>query len=213
MIVLIHGIGNNSESWADNIKLDAVSVCWDSLLINKEKRLQTSLGYSKIRKLFFDYGGDLTAYSGDYYGPIHEKVNQKLFGLSKLTIVAHSLGCVIANNFIYDLQNPDSPGNNYFKSNIDKKAIEDCTLITLGNPLFLYAIGKDFKPIKVKKWINITCPSDVIAYPVRDIPNHNLDYIEDKFMRVGNLIEKWTPWSHGVHLYDKKVLDLINSQI
>jgi len=102
-----------------------------------------------------------------------------------VTIIAHSLGTVIASDFIWDRQ--------------DKKDFGDFKLdnfFTMGSPIALFALrwGSELfsKPIRVDDpngcWINILDKDDPIAYPLKGL---NKEYynavLEDKEVNVGSL--------------------------
>ena len=100
-----------------------------------------------------------------------------------VTFIAHSLGTVIASDFIYDRQEEKDFGNfqlgNFF---------------TMGSPIALFALrwGADAfnKPIRVDNpngcWINILDKDDPIAYPLKDLNKEYNDVVlADKEINVG----------------------------
>ena len=102
-----------------------------------------------------------------------------------VTFIAHSLGTVIASDFIWDRQ--------------DKRDFGDFKLsnfFTMGSPIALFALrwGAELfnKPIRIDDpmgcWINILDKDDPIAYPLKEL---NKEYSEavlaDKEVNVGPL--------------------------
>ncbi|MHA1259596.1 MAG: hypothetical protein ACTSRO_08150, partial [Candidatus Heimdallarchaeaceae archaeon] len=103
-----------------------------------------------------------------------KKQAQEVGENAHLCFIAHSLGTVIANNFLFDLQ--------YC---LETKDLSDCAdtplergvtlkfFFTFGSPLALWTIRHGpptfGTPIKVETWINFYNRSDVIAYPLGNL--------------------------------------------
>ena len=102
-----------------------------------------------------------------------------------VTFVAHSLGTVIASDFIWDRQKLHDFGN--FKLN---------NFFTMGSPLALFALryGAQLfnKPIHIDltfgRWINIMDKDDPIAYPLKELnKEYNEVVLKDIQVNVGPL--------------------------
>lgn len=100
-----------------------------------------------------------------------------------VTFIAHSLGTVIASDFIYDRQEKKDFGD--FKLN---------NLFTMGSPIALFALrwgAEAFnKPIRIDDpngcWVNILDTDDPVAYPLKDLnKEYNAVVLADKEVNVG----------------------------
>jgi len=156
---------------------------------------------------------------GTDYRLIHECLRDTLEGLearvadpnaTPLVIVAHSLGSVIACNYLWDEQAGSGVGRTAFE-----RGETLCGLVTYGSsiPLFFPPRGSieciRFPPAGVPaslrelgRWINVYADADILGYPlakVWDITNGTV--IEDK--KLGGCCGPpwWTPLCH-VH-YDR----------
>jgi hypothetical protein len=99
-----------------------------------------------------------------------------------VTFISHSLGTVIASDFIWDRQDKKDFGNfqlgNFF---------------TMGSPIALFALrwGAELfnKPIRIDApgaWINILDKDDPIAYPLKGLnKEYNAAVREDKEVDTG----------------------------
>jgi hypothetical protein len=198
------------------------------------------LDYTKLRKLLIDFIGDAFAYQPIVndratYDSIHAEVAQTFSTLAQesggsapLCIVAHSLGSVIASNFIYDLQKPrlitDEVRAQMHGTPLERG--ETITLLyTIGSPLALFSLRyKDFgKPIRIPapklakhyadlkgEWVNYYDRDDVIAYPLKTLnPEYKKAITEDHEVNVGGLIASWNPLTHIQYWKDDDVIEPI----
>lgn len=192
--------------------------------------------WSWLRKLVVNYQGDLIAYiespGANKYGQIHEVIYESINGCTTrtltteataqnpalLTIVAHSLGAVIASDMLYDTL--------VRKTRWWPSQLRLANLISLGSPLALYKLrygyGTDTfqETIRMQDphglWINIYDPQDVIGYPLKSL---NRAYAEavtfDKEINAGqwwnprHLLLQHTPFSHDLYFEDDTVAAII----
>lgn len=193
------------------------------------------LGWSNLRNLFIRYGGDALGYQPTMdvdrglYNRIHRAVNEGLqelyFQVDKstpLVLVSHSLGTVIASNFIWDSQRPSSFGRLCFKPAVQSEQIlrNLSLLYTMGSPIMVWGLRytDGGAPIKVPdfcKWYNIYSPQDVISSPIKNI---NLQYkqmsnLEDISLPVGGFLTKFTPVAHVGYFEDKRVINHVSNSI
>ena len=162
--------------------------------------------------------GDSIAYqplpgnNHDFYDQIHQAVANELGtlatqagGNAPLTIVAHSLGTVIATNFIWDAQHSRTvtPAS-------DASPLSCCetltNLYTLGSPLAIWSLRyPDFgEPITVPspqsalpgEWINFFDDDDVVAYPLQGLNARYGTAVQDQEVNVGGWLSSWNPVSH-----------------
>ena len=222
--------------------LVARPVHWADVIQNVEDQLWHKLQaggklrYPRIRKKFIDFAGDAIAYQPTpwdrrAYDYIHTVFAETLRTLAAeagekapLCIIAHSLGTVIASNYIYDLQSGNVPERVSERiRNTPLERGETLTrLYTLGSPLAMWSMSYDDfgSPIAVPSpklsehhpgleggWINLYDKDDIIGSPVRTL---NAAYAKavkaDRQVNVGGLLKSWNPAAHTEYWTDKDVV-------
>ena len=196
------------EEAAGEARIAFKPIVWDDILAeNQEKlkalieKMQQQIGrkiffglltsfYNRLRSAFVaEYVMDILGYlNEDAKVKIQARIKEELASLRAggraVTFIAHSLGTVIASDFIWDCQfrglmQPFTLGN----------------FFTMGSPLALFALrwGPELfnKPIKVELpglWVNILDTNDPIAYPLKPL-NKEYDSVvlADKEVSVGPL--------------------------
>jgi len=205
------------------------------------KRLEASgpLGYQKLRRFMIDFAADALAYQptphdrGVYDGT-HVIVARSFKTLSKkagpqapLCVIAHSLGTVIASNYLYDLQ--VYPRKKLISAPVRRamgktpldKGYTLAGLYTMGSPLALWTLRYDDfgMPIKVPsprltdiypkivgEWLNFYDTSDIIGYPLKEINDvYDQRISQDIAVNVGNIFTSWNPASHTGYWTDDDV--------
>jgi hypothetical protein len=140
--------------------------------------------------------GDVVAYSKlpyppDKYGEIQKRFAETINKLSQkakknadtqasLTVIAHSLGSVIASDGIYDLTSKNALPQNLKLDNF----------FTMGSPIALYGLRYGLvnftKPIRPKLWVNFYYPQDLIAFPLKTLnPAYASAVAEDNSLSPG----------------------------
>ena len=240
---IIKGIRKRCPDCADDFEFGPVY--WAPIFEETEARLwdRTSLGgkmrWMRARRLMVYLIGDAVAYQitskkddEQPYNRIHRKVADTLKGLAErtddnapLVIIAHSLGSIIASNFIYDMQN-DQEFNAVGKPLVPdlvrdikpETPLEQCKtlthLFTLGSPLALWSLRyKNFSsPINIPspdldnfhpelkdcgKWFNFYDRDDAIGYPIKYLNDeYAKEVTRDVDVNVGEPPLGWTPMSH-----------------
>lgn len=105
----------------------------------------------------------------------------------KIVLVAHSLGCQIASNFLWDAQH----GEFAQELGIDSKLVENVSaLVTFGCniPLFNLHIEHPVcfaKPHASFRWINYYSKYDVLGYPLKDFGVDYHELVEDRTIKTG----------------------------
>jgi hypothetical protein len=238
-----HEVGGDVQSPEDELQIRGVY--WAEVLAEKEQTLEDrtlpvgKLRWDELRNIFIDLGGDAIAYQPDEAGrkDIYIEIHKTFAGTLKhlaaeagpdapLTVISHSLGTVIASNYIYDLQAAQTP-----------KEVTDAgtgtpleqgqtlsQLYTMGSPIAVWSLRfADFgTPITFPppglagpalahaEWVNIFDRDDIIAYPLRGL---NADYAgavtEDLQINVGNLAMSWTPLVHTRYWTDREVVQRV----
>ena len=164
--------------------------------------------------------------TNEAYPDVHQRLDDTLKAAQEwlgeegeLVIVSHSLGTIVANNFIWDVTHPDSAGAKVFVASDEAKAAlkKLQLLVTLGSPLALWSLQWEDQgdPISVENWINVWCPTDIIAYPIKDInPAYGAKAnYQDVRMYVGGALTFWNPGSHVMYMDSQKVVNMIASSI
>ena len=202
-------------------------------------KIRACLCWRPVRGFMVDMLADAIVYqqtpnSRSIYDKIHAKFSnalkeqaEKAGENSKLCVLAHSLGTVITNNFLFDLQyckkknehDPTVCGDTPLERGETLKSV-----YTMGSPLALWTIRhnppKFGKPIEVDTWINFYNKNDVMAYP---LGNLNEEYNElrcnaekgvkpmllDQQVCAGNILTKWNPLSHNGYWTNKKMIKII----
>ncbi len=229
-------------------KLVFEEVNWSAALQRAEGRLWRRLApagpmrYTRLRHFMVDFAADAIAYQPvpsdrSTYDAIHHQVARSLARLAEragprapLCLITHSLGTVIASNYIYDLMKR----HNSFMCTTVRAAINGTALergetlallYTMGSPIALWSLRypKFGDPIRFPhgllahhhpgleaRWINFYDPDDVIGYALRPLnAGYRAAVTEDRPIRVGSLLTGWNPLSHLGYWKDGKVADAI----
>ena len=204
-------------------------ILWERMLAGGLASKGRLAVFMPVRRFMIDYIADTLAYqpTGSYrntYEQIHASFAKTIKTLGQeagedapLCVVAHSLGSVIASNYIYDLQThptrPIIPES--VLEHIDATPIEKgetlALFYTLGSPIALWSLRyKDFgQPIAFPhenldmhyphlhhEWVNMYDQQDVIGFPLETLNEKYAQIVRDKEVNVGNLAEFWNPLSH-----------------
>ena len=223
--------------WWAPVLSDAEAELW------RKERRGNNLDYKKLRKFVVHALGDAVAYRrvkkhspGDIaaYDEIHAKLKSDIKELRKETrrgkpanarecpmiLIAHSLGCHIASNYIWDLQQPNATSlGNKFE---DMKTLTAILTFGCNIPLFTLA-HKDVRPIDfplpvgrffpsgtnanavkaASKWRNYYDPDDILGWPLKPLSQaYGQAVHEDVDINVGGIFSSWNPASHGKYWTD-----------
>ncbi|MEE9409423.1 MAG: hypothetical protein V3V41_00665 [Candidatus Heimdallarchaeota archaeon] len=202
-----------------------------------DQKIRAKIGWRFLRGFMVDFLADAIVYQQSpndqkMYNDIHAKFSEELKKQATgagdnahLCIFAHSLGTIITNNFLFDLE--------YCRKNKDPSECGDTPLergetlklvYTAGSPLALWTIRhyppKFGIPIEVEKWINFYNKNDVLAYP---LGNLNEEYrklrcnaeegkkpmLIDKKVFAGGVLMGWNPMSHNGYWSNRNVIKTI----
>ena len=145
-----------------------------------------------------------------------------------LVIVAHSLGCQVISNYIWDAQRV-SCGAGVFRNDlrnpIGKRSPQDKFrrlktlrfLFTSGCNIPIFIAGKPenkIKPVTVNargwnfRWQNYYDPDDVLGWPLHPInAAYRAAVAVEESINTGGLLNSWTPLSHSAYWTDADFLD------
>ena len=221
---------------------------WSAALQYRENALWNRLNpagpmrYKRLRRFLVDFAADAIAYqpgSSDRtaYDAVHRQVAVSLARLAEragpgapLCIVAHSLGTVIASNYVYDLMKRHGsfmcPSVRRLINGTPLERGETLSLLyTMGSPIALWSLRfpRFGVPIRLPTpslarhhpgvtpaWINLYDPDDVIGYPLRPLNSaYRAAVTEDRPIDVGSLFTRWNPLSHQGYWNDGRVADAI----
>jgi len=210
-------------------------VNWTAGLQSREDRLWERLlpdgpmRYRSLRRFMVDFAGDAIAYQPapsdrTTYDAVHRLVAGCLARLAEragarapLCVIAHSLGTVIASNYLYDLMKEESsfmgPSVREILNDTPLERGETLALFhTMGSPIALWslrfpsfgeplllpasALSRHHPRLK-PAWINVYDPDDVIGYPLQALNSaYRAAVTEDRPVDVGSLLTRWNPLSH-----------------
>jgi hypothetical protein len=238
-----HELGDEVPNAEDELQIRGVY--WAEVLADRESALEDRtepigrLQWDELRNIFIDLGGDAIAYQpgesgqNDCYVEIHKTFAGTLKYLAAeagpdapLCMISHSLGTVIASNYVYDLQEDITPKEVAdMGTGTPLEAGKTLSLFyTMGSPIAVWSLRfEDFgKPIKFPppdlagpalapaEWVNIFDRDDIIAYPLRGLNDGYAGTVnEDLQINVGNLFMSWTPLIHTRYWTDRSVVERV----
>ena len=200
------------------------------------------LHFGRLRGFMLDFAADAIAYQPTHadrsaYDAIHAEVAASLGRLARragarapLGVIGHSLGSVIASNYVYDLTKPrGSFMAPEVRARIGKTPLERGETLslfyTMGSPIALWSLRyPDFGvPVKLPakrlaghhpglepRWVNFYDPDDVIGYPLKPLNEAYREAVdEDRVVDVGSWLTRWNPLSHTGYWGDAGVADAI----
>lgn len=191
----------------------------------------------QARKQLVSLLGDVIAYEGGeddrVYKAIHDRVEASVQALSEqsahdqddhgyapLTIIGHSLGSVIASDYVWDhtrgaAESHHLPGHSLSLKN----------LILLGSPMALYALRNNpsadkrtladslDSPVRVDPdgglWLNLYDRQDPIAFPLRPIKSYADVGVIDCTVQSGNWLTSWNIASHTEYWNSDEVARMV----
>jgi hypothetical protein len=190
------------------------------------------LRYPGLRWFLLNFVGDAVAYQkvgGDdkLYNLVHTEVANALRRLADqagpeapLCVIGHSLGSVIASNYLYDLQK-GSPAVPVVGDTPLERGETLAFFYTLGSPIALWASSYLYdnrygRPITVPAnkfgddpdlgWVNLIDPNDILAYPLRPLGGE-YEKVNDQFVNAAPLLTSHTPLSHISYWYERPVMN------
>jgi len=237
---------NQDRKHLSGAELVIKPVYWAPVLQQAEHKLWQAmlkggeLDFISLRKFMVNFAADAIAYqpieSGrQVYDQVHGVLARSLNELAAeagetapLCIIAHSLGTVIASNYIYDLQAP--PQKKLIPRTVKtasggtplEKGETFCLFYTLGSPIAIWSLRytdfgvpvqapdprlKKHHPDIAGEWVNFYDRDDVIGYPLKSLnPLYRQAVKRDVEINAGGLLSSWNPLSHLGYLTDGDAL-------
>jgi hypothetical protein len=234
----------------DGSRTVCIQPCWWADILQERQdavydRVCNAKGprWRKSRKWVMGYLGDPTGYllsasnhhENSAYGQIHERVRVTLKAIedqlddptnTPLMILAHSLGCVVVSDYIWNDQNDRGVGESAFQ-----RMRSLTSLITYGCNLPLFAPPvRDLVSIeypsrdtpdqlnKIARWMNIYAPADILGYPLSKLwnttqPGATPLKIDDIPLNPGCWPFSRTPLSHSYYESDAKFVRIVSKEI
>jgi pimeloyl-ACP methyl ester carboxylesterase len=203
--------------------------------VTHTSRIPLSNVLFEIQRQMISLVGDIIAY-GDptVYGAIHAAVAAAVTSLSEasadergdddtahLTVIGHSLGSVIASDYVYDHRDREQD-RRYLLPDYHFKVKN---VVLLGSPMAMYSLRgnpgatreaiKDSlkRPIQVDPdnglWLNMYDPQDPIGLPLRPIESYHDEGVIDYKVKAGNWLTGWNAASHTGYWRSKEVARVI----
>ena len=205
-----------------------------------------ALRWEALRHFMLDFAADAIAYQPaesdrSAYDAIHAEVASTFARLAEragrrapLCVIGHSLGTVIASNYLYDLL---KPRKSYMapevRARIGSTPLERGETVslfyTMGSPIALWSLRYPGFGMPVSlpakrlarhhpdlraRWVNLYDADDVIGYPLKPInPRYAEAVAEDRAVNVGSWLTCWNPLSHTGYWNDAGVASLIAADL
>ena len=230
----IKGASKNNRYFIGDNDLEFSDVWWapktdyiQSELIDRllhDSETDKELGWLKFRKFFMWFLGDVLAYqrqpqSRTMYDVIHAEIESGLKNLIDLdssiqiTVVAHSLGTVVASDYLYNVGPYKDKLSPFVPTNF----------FTWGSPIAIWTLmvghpQEADQPVQVEQehgvWVNILDDDDIIGYPLRNINRAYRDAVTlDYITQIGRPLERNSPFSHSKYWTDENSLKPVARKI
>ena len=180
------------------------------------------------RKFIINFGADAVAYQPgadrrEIYNRVHHTMAASLSELAieagpqaPLCIVGHSIGTVVAHNYLFDLGEAMIADTKIGSSITPLEAGKTLGLFyMLGSPLALWSLRyNDYRaitfpgvevsslyPALKPKWISYYDKDDILAYPIRSLSKGHKELAEQGLLtdipvNAGGIWSSWNPLSH-----------------
>lgn len=222
--------------------LEVEAIYWAPILQDRQDTLDRNLQVSEklssffgLRDFVFHSLADSVAYQTTssnnpsdrfIYDEIHNCFAKALKNLADragtkapLCIIAHSLGSVIASNYIWDLQKNRIPSA--ARTNPLEQGETLALFYTFGSQIAFWSLRhKEFgEPIKIPseqfsqhysgiegEWVNFYDRNDLLGYPIKSINDEYKKAVKaDIEVQAGNIVKNWNPLSHNEYWTDDDV--------
>lgn len=212
----------------EDLEVVSRTVYWADIFEAQRQSLVRSarhLGWRKLREFVASSIAHAVGYEDapgyGAYEAVHARIDSALASLaeeigpdSPVIMVSHSLGTVIASNFIWDHQHDTTPRATPMEALKTLKG-----LITMGCPLALYSSrwpngGEAIQATSAGvRWWNLIAKNDVLAWPLTCInASYSREVEQDLPVSVQGIL-RWTPAAHGSYWDSTDVADKLGEMI
>jgi hypothetical protein len=185
----------------------------------------TNVDFKKLRGFVVKALGDAVSYQriGDEARGAYEATNllfntaiaelkNELNGDKPLIIIAHSLGCAVMLNNMYDIRVKN-------KTSVELSSFENFGtlkhIITFGCNLPLFVMAYTNPKIPTPKgcnWDNYYDEDDILGFPLKPLQG-DYDNVIDHQINVGGLFTSWNPGSHTQYWTDNNFTKPVTKHI
>jgi len=134
-----------------------------------------------------------------------------------VVIIAHSLGCQVISNYLWDAQS-----NTYIFKNpkaLDEgkseflclKSLQNLVTICCNFPLFIGSISDRrcfSKPNAQFRWDNYYDPDDILGWPLKQLGT-SFNMVNDHAINAGGIFTSWNAFSHTRYWSDDDVIGAV----
>lgn len=238
------------EALRDEAELVIEPIYWAHIPRKKEDEVWAKvesagpMEHKDLRRFIFNLAGDALAYQPsegreDLYIGVHREIAdgfarlaERASGTAPLCLAAHSMGTIVAHNYLFDIQHEPEHGlegeNELPRPETPLERGATLALFcTYGSPIAIWRLryGDDYKAIRFPgedvherypylqpKWLNIYDPNDVLGYPIHRLTERYREladdgYLEDREQNVGSWLKSWNPAAHKGYFRDESCLD------
>lgn len=186
------------------------------------------LAYGALRDFLLAYLSDAAVYEArpgakeSVYVRVHAAIQAQLAAFEReegadcpLVVVAHSLGCQVISNYLWDAQSPLSIGLWKERPLTALEALRTARLlVTTGANIPAFVAGlPEIQAVRAPgpafRWLNLYDRHDPLGWPLRPLSESYAQVVsEDRQVNVGLL-----PWCHTRYWEDRSVLDVIAGEV
>jgi len=238
---------------ADDRKICFEPVWWAPVLAQRQENLLryladgNDLDWMDLRRFVVHSLADAIAYQDtptstdqiNVYREVHQKIAGSMAALRQrieagappnapdvpLVVIAHSLGCHMISNYIWDVRNPKP--RRKAPQNAFERFQTLTSIITFGCNIPLFTLAyTNLEPIDfptpgisqlfpnatqeeiaaVTQWLNFYDPDDILGYPLKSLdPKYAAKVTRDIPVNAGGLLRSWNPASHTEYWADNDV--------
>ncbi|MEL7673757.1 MAG: hypothetical protein AAGU78_08465 [Chloroflexota bacterium] len=226
------------------------TVCWDPVtqtpqdalllvLFGKPWLLQQLSLTGRLRRQIVGLVGDVIAYEAEPNNPVYRAIHAEVArgldalgaasagdggadGGAPLTIIGHSLGSVIASDYVWD----QTHGQTHC---LDAHGLALVNMVLLGSPMALYALRRNAGggPESIREslsapalidpdggwWLNLFDRQDALACPLEPVDAYRRAGVIDCPVRAGSWLTGWNLGSHTGYWACRGVATIIGSKL
>jgi len=221
------------------------AVCWDpvtqrpqdallSVLFGQPRFLRRMSLTGRLRETIVGLVGDVIAYEAGPHNPVYRAIHAEVArgldtlaaasegGDAPLTIIGHSLGSVIASDYVWD----QTRGTTH---HLAAHGLALVNMVLLGSPMALYALRGNAgggpesirdsldSPVQIEPdsgwWLNLYDRQDALACPLEPIDAYRRAGVIDCPVRAGSWLTGWNLGSHTGYWRCAEVASIIGQKL